>query len=193
MFHKKVQIANLFFYSILIFLFSAQLPASMTNAKIYFADSLYIHLDKNGFKTNGVKIFGSFKLKNEEAKRLDRGHVLQFPEHEIILAHKDYTIYILDLNREKMLGKFKIPSRGAPKYIDIIPEENGYASVNTKFRILPEPPKYEIIKKVIGHDKNGTEIIQTLKQPVIQKNFRPGPLIEVKQIYVNGKYVHDKQ
>jgi hypothetical protein len=82
----------------------------------------------------------------------------------LLVRHK-YTVYIVDLKKEKMIGQFTIPSRGTPRFVKIEPHENGYTSLKVTFHVLPKP--------------------RTMKE----KGGRPGPLITRIMIYKDGKYL----
>lgn len=187
-----MSVPQLFISTFLLLILPSIGNASITKADIHFADSLHVTLDENGFKTNGVKIFGSFSLQNEESRIIYRYKEIKFPQHEIVLAQKDYTIYILDLQKEKMIGKFKIPSRGSPKYVKVFTDENGFTSLQVQFRILPVP-KYKLVKEVVGYNEDGSKIIKTVKRQVNTGSFRPGPLNTLKYVYLNGKYVYKRK
>lgn len=138
--------------------------------QIQWGEGLNLKLTKEGLKTtiNGLKVFGSFTLKDEGFRSADRVKNLRFPLHPILLVEYDHTIYILDGNKEEMIGQFKIPSMGSPRFIKIEPYENGYTSLKVMFRMLPTPTEAENKKKYVG---------------------RPGPLITTIMVYQDGKYI----
>ena len=139
---------------------NAQLPPKPF---IVWGDKLSLYYNCSGFYSRyGLYITASFSLKNEKRRSL-RFYSLPIgePKHAIVLVPKDGTFYILNLNTKKLIGQFTLPSRGAPKYIHLSPDENGFTKINYEFRILP--PK-------------GTR-------------GRPGPLIEVELIYKDGMYL----
>ena len=153
-------------------LYATEHSHEVSKANISWGENLNLTLDENGFSTTtkGLRVFGSFSLKDEDFRSILLYKNLRFPKHNMILVRHNYTIYILDLNKEEMIGEFKIPSRGTPSFIKIEPNENGYTSLKTSFNILPKEPS----------DK---------KQPI----GRPGPRITTIMIYKDGKYIHLKK
>lgn len=141
---------------------------------IQWGEGLNLELTKKGFKTTieGLKVFGSFRLKDEDFRSIDRFNNLRFPLHPMLLVEYDHTIYILDTHKKEMIGQFKIPSRGSPRFVKIEPYKNGYTSLKVMFRILPTPTEEENKIKYVG---------------------RPGPLITTIMVYEGGKYIYLKE
>lgn len=164
----------------------AQRQESVKQANIVWSEGFSLNLNEKGFKSSeGLSVFGSFSLNNERFRSIDMWEHIKFSMHDIILARKDFTIYILDLRKEKKIGEFKVPSRGTPRFIKVEPNENGTTNLRVMFRILP---KAEPIKKPQTIDKNSTKE-DKYKRPVVRRRVgRPGPLINEIFVYKDGLY-----
>ena len=137
---------------------------------VRWGDGMYLSLGKDGFKSSkGTRVFASFSLQREHFRSVSLSDRISFPLHDLVLVFHEYTIYILDLRKGEMLGHFKIPSRGTPRFIKIEPYENGYTSLKVMFRMLP---------------RERTEEEKKARKPI----GRPGPLITKVIIYKDGKY-----
>jgi len=164
-----------------VVLFSFQLSAAsaLTKADIKWEDGYFVRLDKNGFSTSkGMKVIGSFSYKGDRSRSIGLRESIIYPLHPLILVRQGYTIYILDLEREKKIGQFNIPSTGTPHDVKIKPDQNGMTTLRTVFNILPSEDEMYTIDPVSGER--------------IRKPFRPGPLIEQVLIYQNGEYIYKK-
>jgi hypothetical protein len=129
---------------------------------IQWGEGLNLSLTKEGFRTTnkGLGVIGSFRLKDEKFRSVKLSNIIRFPQHNMLLVKK-----------EKMIGQFKIPSRGTPRFVKIEPHENGYTSLKVMFNVLPKPRTKE---------EKGKKI-----RPI----GRPGPLITRIMIYKEGKYL----
>lgn len=164
-----------------IILISFQLSAAspLTKADIKWEDRHFVRLDKNGFSTSeGMQVIGSFSHKGDRFRSIGLRESVRYPLHPLILVRQGYTIYILDLKKEKKIGKFNIPSTGTPHDVKIEPDKNGMTTLKTVFHLLPSEDEMYITDPVSGERK--------------RKPFRPGPLIEQVLIYKNGEYVYKK-
>lgn len=141
------------------------------SASISWDKNLTVTLDSNGLTSSeGIRIIGSFNLKGEDFRTINlRVKNITFPIHNILLARKDYTIYILDIKKEEMIGHFRIPSRGTPRTLDIQRDNYNFTKIQTQFRMLPT-------QKKDGNKKIG----------------RPGPHITQVMVYRDGKYINEK-
>lgn len=155
-------------------LFGLEKHEPFKQANIQWGESLNLNLDKEGFRTTteGLRVFGSFRLKDEQFRSVNMRKSIRFPLHSMVLVCHNYIVYILDLKKEEMIGQFKVPSRGTPRFVKIEPHENGYTSLKVMFRMLPRA-RTEKEKK------------QKIRQPI----GRPGPLITRVMIYKNEKYL----
>ncbi len=134
----------------------------IAKASISWGDTLFVTLDAQGLHcSDGVHVFASFELKDERFRSADISKIIHYPLHPYLLAYHQHTIYILDLQREKMIGRLALPKRGTPRFIKIEPHKNGFTSLRAVFSILPPP---------------GTQ-------------GRPGPPIHKTLIYHQGEFV----
>ncbi len=140
--------------------------APVKTSYIEWGDNLHIKLDEKGFHTaEGLHVFGSFSLKDKDFRSIEIARSIHHPLHAYALAYSQYTVYILDLEHEKMIGSFNLPERGTPRFIKIEPDNNGQTTLRTVFTILPSP---------------GTR-------------GRPGPPIHQVMIYEDGKFLNNKR
>ncbi len=155
-------------------LFGLEKHEPVKQAHIQWGEGLNLNLDKEGFRTTteGLRVFGSFHSKREQFRSVNMMTRIRFPLHNMLLVRHNYTVYILDLKKEEMIGQFRIPSRGTPRFLKIEPYENGYTSLKVMFRMLPRARTEEEKK-------------QKIRRPI----GRPGPLITRVMIYKDGKYL----
>ena len=154
-------------------LFAVEKREPLLKANIQWGEDLNLYLSKEGFRTTvkGLKVFGSFNLKDEQFRSVKLTNSIRYPLHNMLLVRHNYTVYILDLKKDEMIGQFRIPSRGTPRFVKIEPHENGYTSLKVMFRILPRARTEEE------------------KEKKIRPRGRPGPLITKVMIYKDGKYL----
>ncbi len=140
----------------------------VNSAHIQWDENLSVTLDSTGLRgSNGIRVFGSFNLKGEDFRSISfRAKEIKFPKHNIILARKDYTIYILDLEKEEKIGQFKIPSSGTPRTLEIQRDNYCFTMLRSTFRML---------------SKKGNKV------------SKPGPKITQTMVYRNGKYIHERK
>ena len=172
-----MRIALLIFIFLQFQLYGFEKYEPMNKVTIKWGEGLNLSLTKEGFRTTnkGLGVLGSFRLKNEKFRSVKLSKIIRFPQHNMLLVLHKYTVYILDLKKEKMIGQFKIPSRGTPRFLKIEPHENGYTSLKVTFHVLPKPRTKE-------EKGNNTRPIG-----------RPGPLITRIMIYKDGKYLPFKK
>jgi len=139
---------------------------------IQWGEGLNLDLKKEGLRTTteGLRVFGSFRLKDEQFRSVKLTGSIRYPLHNMLLVRHNNIVYIIDLKKEEMIGQFKIPSRGTPRFLKIEPYENGYTSLKVMFRMLPR-----------------ARMEEEKKQNIIRIG-RPGPLITKIMIYKDGKY-----
>lgn len=157
---------------------SKQISRVSKDIHIQWGEGLNLDLKKEGFRTTtkGLRVFASFRLKDEQFRSVKLTDSIRYPLHNMLLVRHKYTVYILDLKKEEMIGQFKIPSRGTPRFVKIEPHENGYTSLKVMFRMLPRARTEE-----------------EKKQKIIRPIGRPGPLITKIMVYRDGKYIHQKR
>ena len=141
------------------------------HASISWDKNLSVTLDGDTLtNSENIRIIGSFNLEGEDFRTISlRTKNITFPLHNILLARKDYTVYILDIRKEAMIGQFNIPSRGTPRTLEIQRDNYNFTKIGTQFRMLPR-------------QKNNTN----------KKVGRPGPLITQVMVYRDGKYINQK-